>query len=88
MNNDPALQHAVKGAQEKLEAHLKEIINWHFSPETGSPFWLDWARKAGWDPRKEVRSFADINRFPHFQDEWLRDLPNEVWVPEIQRSCL
>ncbi|MFM7322794.1 MAG: hypothetical protein ACKO5K_14930, partial [Armatimonadota bacterium] len=20
-------------------------------------------------------------RFPHFQDEWLRDLPNEVWIP-------
>src|SRR5260221_8578032 len=21
-------------------------------------------------------------RFPHFQDEWLRDLPNEIWVPK------
>jgi phenylacetate-coenzyme A ligase PaaK-like adenylate-forming protein len=81
MNNDPGLQHAIKGAQEKLEAHLKEIINWHFSPETGSPFWLDWQKKAGWEPRREIRSFADINKFPHFQDEWLRDLPNEVWVP-------
>ncbi len=81
MNIDPALQPAIKAAQEKLEAHLKQIIDWHFSPETGCPFWLDWAKKAGWDPRKEIRSFADMNKFPHFQDEWLRDLQNEVWVP-------
>ena len=55
MNNDPALQHAVKTAHEKLEAHMREIIEWHFSPETGCPFWLDWAKKSGWDPRKEIR---------------------------------
>ena len=29
-----------------------------------------------------MKSFADILRFPHFQDEWLRDLQNEVWVPK------
>ena len=81
MNNDPALQHAAKTAQEKLEAHMREIIEWHFSPETGCPFWLEWAKKAGWDPRKEIRSFADMSKFPHFQDEWLRDLQPEVWVP-------
>ena len=69
-------------AQQALDAHLREIIQWHFSPETGSPFWLEWAAKAGFDPRKEVKSFADLlARFPHFQDEWLRDLQPEVWVP-------
>ncbi|MGZ8901471.1 MAG: hypothetical protein ACXW3Z_15375, partial [Limisphaerales bacterium] len=78
MNNDPALQPATKAAQDKLETHLREIIEWHFSPETGCPFWLDWAKKAGWDPRKEIRSFADMGKFPHFQDEWLRDLQPEV----------
>jgi phenylacetate-coenzyme A ligase PaaK-like adenylate-forming protein len=72
----------VKAAQEKLDAHVREIVKWHFSPETGSPFWLDWARKAGWNPAVEIKCFADILRFPHFQDEWLRDLPNEVWVPK------
>ncbi len=69
-------------AQEQLDAHTREIVQWHFSPETGSPFWLDWAAKAGWNPATEVKGFADILRFPHFQDEWLRDLPNEVWVPK------
>ena len=76
MSVDPT---AVKAAQEKLEAHLREIIQWHFSPETGCPYWLDWAKK-NFDPRKGVNSFADlIARFPHFQDETLRDLQPEVW---------
>src|SRR5215212_1360778 len=73
-------QLTTEQAQAQLEAHLQEIIAWHFSPESGCPFWLDWAKK-NFDPRAEVKSFADISRFPHFQDEWLRDLQPEVWVP-------
>ncbi len=73
---------AVKAAREKLDSHVREIVLWHFSPDTGCPFWLDWAAKAGWDPRTTIRTFADvIAGFPHFQDEWLRDLQPEVWVP-------
>jgi len=68
-------------AASHLDEHLRSIIAWHFSPETGCPFWLDWAKQAGWDPRTEVRTFADINKFPHFQDEWLRDEQNERFVP-------
>jgi YD repeat-containing protein len=68
-------------AQSQLDAHVREIINWHFSPETGSPFWLDWAAK-NFDPRSKVNSYTDIvAHFPHFQDEWLRDLQPEVWIP-------
>jgi len=73
-------QAAIKAAQEKLDAHLREIVQWHFSPETGCPFWLDWAKK-NFDPRKEIKSFADVLKFPHFPDESLRDLQPEVWVP-------
>lgn len=71
---------AVQQAAEQLDAHLRDIIRWHFSPETGCPFWLDWAAK-NWDPRQEIRTFADMLKFPHFQDEYLRDLQPEVWVP-------
>src|SRR6266550_6098451 len=73
---------AMKAAQDQLDSHLREIICWHFSPETGCSFWLDWAGKAGWNPVKEVKTFNDLLRFPHFQDEWLRDLQPEVWVPK------
>lgn len=69
-------------AQSQLDAHVREIINWHFSPETGCPFWLDWAKNAGFDPREKVQSYADLlAHFDHFQDEWLRDEQNERFVP-------
>jgi phenylacetate-coenzyme A ligase PaaK-like adenylate-forming protein len=77
---------AVTAAQQKLDAHVREIVQWHFSPETGSPFWLDWAKKAGWNPAAEVKSFSSLEKFPHFQDEWLRDLQPEVWVPKKFKS--
>lgn len=78
---------AIQSAREQLDAHVREIIQWHFSPETGCPFWLEWAAKEGWDPRQEVRSFEDlVARFPHFQDEWLRDLQPEVWVPAAYKG--
>ncbi|MCB1097306.1 MAG: hypothetical protein KDN22_17160 [Verrucomicrobiae bacterium] len=69
-------------ANDQLDAHLREMVAWHFSPETGCPFWLDWAAKQDWDPRDKIQTFADINLFPHFQDEWLRDEKNERFVPK------
>jgi hypothetical protein len=37
----------IASARQKLDAHTREIVNWHFSPETGCPFWLDYAAKLG-----------------------------------------
>jgi len=83
---NPPSTSALQAAQDKLDAHVREIVAWHFSPDTGSPFWLDWA-KTNFDPRKEVHSFADlIAKFPHFKDESLRDLQPEVWVPAKYRG--
>lgn len=77
-----SLTAAAQAAQERLDAHVREIVQWHFSPETGSPFWLEWAQKAGWNPATEVSCYEDLKKFPHFQDEWLRDEQNERWVPK------
>lgn len=73
-------------AQGRLDAHVREIVRWHFSPETGCPFWLAWAKQAGWNPAEAVQTFADLRRFPHFQDGWLRDEPNARWVPEAYKG--
>ena len=69
-------------AKTKLDAHVREIIEWHFNPETGCPFWLDFAAKLSWDPRREIRSFQDLKRFPPFEDEWLRGGPLQRWLPK------
>src|SRR3954463_15504767 len=73
---------AIKAAQENLDAHTREIVKWHFSPETGAPFWLDWAKQAGWDPRKEVQKYADLVKFGHFEDDKLRGGPVTRWIPK------
>ena len=62
-------------AREQLDAHVRETIQWHFNPETGSPFWVGKAKELGFDPRKEVKSYADLKKFGHFEDEWLRGGP-------------
>jgi phenylacetate-coenzyme A ligase PaaK-like adenylate-forming protein len=77
---------ATQRAAEQLDGHVRETVRWHFSPETGSPFWLDWAKRAGWDPTEEIHGTADLRRFPHFEDEWLRDEPNERWIPGPYRG--
>jgi hypothetical protein len=77
----PELAASSAAAREKLDAHVREIIHWHFSPETGCPFWLDYASRLGWDPRQQVRAYTDLDKFPFFEDEWLRGGPVSRWVP-------
>jgi phenylacetate-coenzyme A ligase PaaK-like adenylate-forming protein len=65
-----------------LDAHVRETVAWHFDPATGCPFWLDYAKKLGWDPRKEVNTFSDLNRLGLFEDDWLRGGPVQRWLPK------
>ena len=76
-----ASESRVREAREQLDAHVREIVQWHFSPETGCPFWLDFASKLSFDPRKEIRSFADLRKLPPFEDDWLRGGPVRRWLP-------
>ena len=49
-------------ARQALDAWTREIVQWHFDPETGCPFWLEYARELDWDPRKEIRTYDDLDR--------------------------
>jgi len=77
-----SLETRARQAAEQLDAHVRDIVQWHFSPETGCPFWLDWAKEKKIDPRKEVHSFADLKKLPHFEDDWLRGGPVRRWAPK------
>ena len=72
----------IKAARDRLDAHVREIVEWHFNPATGSPFWLEKAKTLGFDPRKDVHSFDDLKKFPEFEDEWLRGGPIQRWIPQ------
>jgi phenylacetate-coenzyme A ligase PaaK-like adenylate-forming protein len=68
-------------ARQALDTWVREVVDWHFDPATGCPFWLERAKTLGWDPRREVKGFDDLRRFGEFDDEWLRGGPVERWVP-------
>ena len=74
--------HDPESAREQLDAWVREVVAWHFDPATGCPFWLNWAKEAGWDPRQEISRFDDLQKFGHFEDEWLRGGPVRRWVPQ------
>ena len=77
-----SLPHSVEDARCRLDAHVREIVAWHFSPETGCPFWLEFAEKLNYDPRKVIQGYDDLEVLGHFQDEWLRGGPIRRWVPK------
>lgn len=79
--NREASPSEVEAARNALDEWVREVVDWHFDPATGSPFWLERAKKLGWDPRREIQSFSDLGRFGPFEDEWLRGGPVERWVP-------
>jgi phenylacetate-coenzyme A ligase PaaK-like adenylate-forming protein len=72
----------VQKAREALDAWVREVVNVHFDPATGSPFWLDRAKTLGFDPRERVQTFDDLTLFGGFEDEWLRGGPVQRWVPK------
>jgi phenylacetate-coenzyme A ligase PaaK-like adenylate-forming protein len=82
MPSDSLSLSSTQEATAQLDAHVRETVAWHFSPETVCPYWLEWARKAGWDPREEIRALSDLAKFGLFEDEALRGGPIRRWVPK------
>jgi phenylacetate-coenzyme A ligase PaaK-like adenylate-forming protein len=74
-------------ARAALDAHVREIVRWHFTPATGTPVWLEFARSCGFDPLEAIRGFDDlVARFPNFDGERLRTDPHELWIPAALRG--
>ena len=75
----PTIQPAVAT---NLDAWTREVVHWHFSPETGTPFWLDRAKSLDFDPLRDIHTYNDLDKFGFFEDEWLRGGPVRRWVPK------
>jgi phenylacetate-coenzyme A ligase PaaK-like adenylate-forming protein len=76
---DPVLDCPVDQVPEAGDL-IEAAMRWHFDPRTGSPFWLERARTLGFDPRRDVRTFADLRLFPNVVDE-LREVCAEDLIP-------
>ncbi|MDX6645316.1 MAG: hypothetical protein QOK40_1043 [Miltoncostaeaceae bacterium] len=80
------LQHAISplevpfGVDPDPDEFIRAAMEWHFNPETGSPFWLERAGSLEFDPRTDVTSFEDLTLFPNVANE-LRDVRAEDLIP-------
>lgn len=83
-----ALDQAVDRAKQQLDERLREIVKWHFSEETGTPFWLDFAKQADFNPLSDVNGFDDLIRlFGNFDaDQNLRYEPHERFIPKAYQG--
>ncbi|WSS24650.1 phenazine biosynthesis protein [Streptomyces sp. NBC_01190] len=55
-------------------------MHWHFSPATGSPYWVKRAAELDFDPLTDVRTWDDLDLFPDVSEDW-RDIPVDALVP-------
>ncbi|GLZ36592.1 phenazine antibiotic biosynthesis protein [Actinokineospora sp. NBRC 105648] len=78
-HNDPVLDLPFDVHPDPTE-FLRAALRWHFSPATGSPFWLDRARELDFDPVEDITSFDDLTRFPNLANA-LREVPARDLVP-------
>ncbi|HSQ54801.1 MAG TPA: hypothetical protein VLM40_03570 [Gemmata sp.] len=76
------LDEKIRNARTQLDAQVRDVVRWHFSPDTGTPFWLEKARSFNFDPLKDVNGWDDIRKFPFFEDDWLRGGPVNRWIPK------
>lgn len=77
---------SIDEARDALDSHVREIVGWHTSPETGTPVWIDWAREAHGgrgDTAGEIGGFDDLlGAIGNFDGERLRTEPHERWRPK------
>ncbi|MCX4092560.1 phenazine antibiotic biosynthesis protein [Nocardia sp. alder85J] len=59
---------------------MRELMQWHFRPETGTPYWLRRRAALDFDPLTDIRGIDDLARFPNVADE-LRDVPVQDLIP-------
>ena len=71
----------VRGLATLLEARLARVLEIHFDPRWGSPYWLERARVLRIDPRRDVRSLEDLDVFGLLPAEDLRRRPLLDFVP-------
>lgn len=65
-----------------LDRWTREVIETHFDPEGGTPYWLRWEDDRGIDVRRRVDGFADLEDvFDPFDEAVLRTLPAVEFAP-------
>jgi hypothetical protein len=67
-----------------LDEWVRHVVDIHFHPADGTPYWLERARELGIDARKEIRCYADLARFGFFPIDALRTRNVLDFMPAAQ----
>lgn len=71
------------GVDADLDAWTRRVIETHFDPETGTPYWLEYERERGIDVRSSVDRFADLaSVFDPFDAAYLRSIEAADFAPQ------
>ena len=77
----------VDAARTALDAHVREIVAWHFDPATGCPFWLDFAQQARLGSAAEISGFDDLKRLGAVRGRVAARRPGAALGPEGARRA-
>ncbi|MFN3466270.1 MAG: hypothetical protein ACK4WF_01040 [Candidatus Brocadiales bacterium] len=64
------------------EDWLGYVIDVHFDPRWGSPYWLGRQRELGLNVRREIKTVEDLQRLGPMPEEDLRRFPVELFIPK------
>jgi phenylacetate-coenzyme A ligase PaaK-like adenylate-forming protein len=65
---------------EGVDEFIRNAMRWHFSEDTGSPFWLREAKNLDFDPLVDVKEWSDLRLFPNVVGK-LRDASARDLIP-------
>ena len=57
METDRRDSEAAVAARHDLDQQVRDMVRWHFSEETGCPFWLDFRKRLGLRPPQRGAGF-------------------------------
>ena len=69
---------------EPLAGRLRRIIAMHFDPASGTPYWLETARRLGFDPRQRIHDIEDLHLLGPMDQQALAMRPVEDFIPRSQ----
>ncbi|MEW2578629.1 hypothetical protein [Streptomyces syringium] len=69
-----------------LDTWTRRMMRWHFSPATGSPFWVSRRSGLGFDPLTDVDGFAALALFGLFDKAELRAARTRELLPRGYRG--
>ncbi|MFQ5818865.1 MAG: hypothetical protein ACE5I5_02660 [Candidatus Heimdallarchaeota archaeon] len=65
-----------------LNEWMRKILEIHFNPQEGTPYWLKKEKELGIDAKKDIETIEDLHVLGLMDEEDLRNLPAEELMPK------